>query len=105
LAVKSIQKIGKEGAALAKQIVVYGSLDCPDAMGLLERFDEAGIAYTNIDILDSLYNLKAFLDVRDANQTLFDLGEEVGIPTVVIDDKTVIKVIEDVTKMDLKIFQ
>lgn len=67
---------------------IYGSLLCPDCIACKEAFDQCGITYDFIDILNSLSNLKEFLALRD-NDSLFEdvkKGNSIGIPCCIEGD-------------------
>lgn len=70
---------------------VYGSKLCPDCINLKGNFDKYHIEYEYIDILDSLRNLKEFLDLRD-HLSVFDHSKEIGdigLPALVREDGSV----------------
>lgn len=70
---------------------IYGSMLCPDCVECKKALDKAGIAYTYLDIGESLGNLKAFLTIRDSNP-LFDAfrgTRTIGIPCIVLEDGSV----------------
>ncbi|MDR3085008.1 MAG: glutaredoxin [Christensenellaceae bacterium] len=52
-------------------IKVYGTLSCPDTAEAIEELERAWQPYELIDILASLKNLKAFLNIRDQNPGVF----------------------------------
>ena len=65
---------------------VYGSKNCPDCRNLKLNFLKYGIEFEEIEILDSLKNLKEFLHYRDNNKEVFDrliqIGD-IGIPCII----------------------
>ena len=70
-------------------IKVYGSELCPDCVAMKASLDQAGIAYTYVNIMESMVNFKAFLAMRDHN-SLFDTCREngsAGIPVIEEDGK------------------
>ena len=50
---------------------IYGSMMCPDCVACRKDLDEAGIAYEYLDFAEDLWNLKAFLALRD-QETAFE---------------------------------
>lgn len=70
---------------------IYGSKLCPDCRACVANFDEYGIAYTFIDINESLRNLKEFLYLRDT-LPVFDYWKsigDIGLPAIVREDGSV----------------
>lgn len=65
---------------------VYGSKNCPDCRNLKLNFLKYGIEFEEIEILDSLKNLKEFLHYRDNNKEVFErlieIGD-IGIPCII----------------------
>ena len=57
---------------------VYGSKNCPDCRNLKLNFLKYGIEFEEIEILDSLKNLKEFLHYRDNNKEVFERLIEIG---------------------------
>jgi glutaredoxin-related protein len=89
--------------SMAEKITVYGSLECPDTMELKRRLEEEGIRYEFTDILSSLDNLKAFLNLRDRNGELFAgtvKNGGIGIPLVSIADSSGTKLVKDFNGFD-----
>lgn len=83
---------------MAKEIVMYGSMQCPDTVQAKELFDKEGIAYRFVDILDSMDSLKGFLNVRDSNTDLFAdtvANGGIGVPVIVVDGSQVRKDLEN----------
>ena len=77
---------------MSKKVIVYGSPSCPDCVILKDLFDQEGVHYGYIDVLDGLAQLKKFLNVRDGNPEVFKKitdGLKIGIPAVVVDDTDV----------------
>jgi glutaredoxin-related protein len=88
---------------MTTKIVVYGTLECPDTVVLKQRLEKELIPYEFVDILASLKNLKAFLNLRDTNAELFaDTVKNggIGIPLVSIGDKVSGKLIKDFEDFD-----
>ncbi len=67
---------------------VYGSEMCPDCIECKYNLEKNGIEYENIDITKELKNLKAFLKLRDKDETFAEAKENgyIGIPALVTDD-------------------
>ena len=69
-------------------IKVYGSKMCPDCVKLKINLDAYGIKYEDVDINESLGNLKELLKLRDSNP-IYDGPKsegDIGIPTIVRED-------------------
>lgn len=70
---------------------VYGSLLCPDCVQCKKELIDAGVEFEYLDFSENLWNLKAFLSIRDSNP-IFDPVKEkgsIGIPCLVEEDGTV----------------
>ena len=67
---------------------IYGSQMCPDCRKCKANFDENGIEYEFIDIMESLGNLKGFLKLRDNKEIFVSYKEKgkIGIPFLVGED-------------------
>lgn len=90
---------------MAKEIIVYGSMQCPDTVQAKELFDKEGIKYEFVDILDSMDSLTGFLNVRDANPALFAdtvVNRGIGVPVIVIDGSHVYKGLDNLDLARLK---
>lgn len=90
---------------MAKEIIIYGSIQCPDTVQAKELFDKEGIKYEFVDILDSMDSLKEFINVRDANPALFAdtvANRGIGVPVIVIDDFHVYKGLDNLDFARLK---
>ena len=70
---------------------VYGSPMCPDCRECKVNFDANGIEYEEIDINESLRNLKEFLSLRDSLPVFDQIKAQggIGIPAIVSEDGTV----------------
>lgn len=71
-----------------KKLILFSSSKCPDCPPIIERLNEENIEFENIDITESMANLKKFLKVRD-NNSYFDTIKEnnkVGVPTLMDED-------------------
>lgn len=85
---------------MAKKVVIYGTMECPDTVQAKELFDKEGIRHAYIDVLQSMVNLKRFLNIRDANPDVFAdtvANRGIGVPAIVVDNE----VYTDVSKIDL----
>ena len=67
---------------------IYGSKMCSDCINCKKNFDLYNVEYEFIDINDSLYNLKVFLDMRDHNPVFDRLKAigDIGLPAIVKED-------------------
>lgn len=73
---------------MAKKVVVYGTMECPDTVEAIELLNKEGIRHAYIDILKSMGYLKRFLNIRDANPDLYAdtvANRGIGVPTIVVD--------------------
>lgn len=69
-------------------IKVYGSKMCPDCIKLKINLDAYEVPYENVDINESLANLKELLKLRDENP-VFDepkANGSIGIPAILRED-------------------
>lgn len=90
---------------MAKEIIVYGSMQCSDTVQAKELLDKEGIKYEFVDILSSMDSLKGFLNIRDANPGLFAdsvANKGVGVPVIEIDGSHVYKGLDNLDLARLK---
>lgn len=66
-------------------IKVYASTRCPYCRVLKENLERNQIAFEEIDILENLGNLGAFLALRDSNPVFDHLkaAKDIGIPALI----------------------
>ncbi len=71
-----------------KKIILFSSGKCPDCPPVIERLNKENIDYENVDITESMANLKRFLKVRDYNSYFDEIkeGNRVGVPTLMDED-------------------
>ena len=91
---------------MAKKVVLYGTAECPPCVETKKRFEEEGIRYAYVDVLESLGSLKRFMNLRDAHPDVYkEIREQksVGIPTVVVDNTFIY--VRDLPKLDIDLFK
>lgn len=67
---------------------IYSNKNCPDCIACKKNLDYYQIPYEEIDVLDSLYNLKTFLILRDKLEVFNHCKEihDIGLPALVLDN-------------------
>lgn len=72
-------------------LTIYGSVMCPDCVACRNDLDAAGVEYTYLDFADDLWNLKAFLALRDSDPAFTQVKAEgkIGIPCILREDGSV----------------
>ena len=91
---------------MAKKVVLYGTAECPPCAETKKRFEEEGIRYAYVDVLESLGSLKRFMNLRDAHPDVYKEIREhgsVGIPTVVVDNTHIY--VKDLPLQDINLFK
>lgn len=86
-----------------KNIKIYGNEQCPDCSALKKELLDKGIKFEFINIIESLENLKKFLHFRDNYEDIFKeckLNGKLGIPLIVVETDTEIKLFTKNTKED-----
>ncbi len=66
-------------------LTIYGCDLCPDCVACKKDLDQAGVAYTYLDITAELPRMKEFLKLRDTCEVFADVKAEgrIGIPCIV----------------------
>lgn len=75
---------------------IIGSMICPDTKEAVEKLDAENKRYEFIDILNSLENLKIYLEYRDT-QNCYDTirkNHGIGIPCFVTEHKVTLDITE-----------
>ncbi len=81
----------------------YMSEKCPDCVNAIEQLKKENIDYEEINITDSMKNLKEYLNIRDHSEQFDSIKEEnrVGIPMFTDGEKIVFfEKIEDLRVFD-----
>ena len=89
-----------------KKVVLYGTAECPPCAETKKRFEEEGVRYTYVDVLENLDCLAKFMNLRDAHPDVYEEIREhgyVGIPTVVVDDTHIY--VKDLPNQDINLFK
>lgn len=71
---------------------LFYSDKCPDTPAFLQKLQEKNIDFQEVNITDSMPNLKRFLqlrDLRDEYQSVRAAGN-VGVPTLLVNDERII---------------
>lgn len=70
------------------KVVVFGSKHWPDCEPAKEYLSENNIKFLYLDISESMFNLKKFLDYRDTREEFDEIKKSgrVGLPCIVIND-------------------
>lgn len=70
------------------KIILFSSSKCPDCPVVIKKLEEENIEFENIDITDSMFNLKKFLKERDNNSYFDEIksNNKVGVPTIMTKD-------------------
>lgn len=81
--------------------VLYYSSVCPDTEAFVEELQRLDIQYDEVNITESMPNLKRFLKIRDTEE-VFDQKKElnqVGVPVLIVNNKEEIDYIFDLEKL------
>lgn len=80
------------------KITVIGSHSCPETLGVLQTFYQAGISVDFKDILSGHDALRDYLELRDRNAAYTDIRGtgRLGIPAFILEDGTVTLDLSDV---------
>lgn len=81
--------------------VLYFSSVCPDTEAFVEELERLDIQYDEVNITESMPNLKRFLKIRDTEE-VFDQKKElsqVGVPVLVVNNNEEIDYIFDLEKL------
>lgn len=78
-------------------IRLYETPLCPDCIVAKKELKEKEIPYENIDITETIGNLKEFMKLRDENSAFDPVKEKgnVGVPAFVKEDGSVVFFVED----------
>lgn len=71
---------------------LYYSDKCPETAAFVEKLSELNWDFTEVNITDSMKNLKAFLSLRD-NRSEFEIKKtenKVGVPVLLTTDETLL---------------
>lgn len=76
--------------------VLYYAQTCPDTKPFIEKLNELGISYEEVEVMTSLKNLKQFLYVRDTYKEFDKIkgNMQIGIPCLVVSESECILEIE-----------
>lgn len=68
--------------------ILYYAKDCPDTKPFVDRLNELGIVYEEVEVFTSLKDLKQFLFVRDTYKVFDKIkgNMQIGIPCLVISE-------------------
>lgn len=81
--------------------VLYFSSVCPDTEAFVEELERLDIQYDEVNITESMPNLKRFLKIRDTEE-VFDQKKElnqVGVPVLIVNNKEETDYIFDLEKL------
>lgn len=72
------------------KLILFSSDKCPDCPPIIEKLKKENIEFEDINITDSMANLKKFLKVRDTESYFDDIkaNNRVGVPTLMKEDGT-----------------
>ena len=72
-------------------IKIYGSMLCPDCVECRKALDAVGISYEYMDFAENLWNLKAFLNLRDSEPVFEAVRQDgkIGIPCILREDGSI----------------
>lgn len=69
-------------------LTLFTSSKCPECPPVIKRLEDNGIKFRNVDISNSISELKEFLRHRDSNPFFDSIKENdfVGVPTLMDED-------------------
>lgn len=72
-----------------KNVVLFMSSKCPECPPIIEKLKENGIEYRQVDISESMGDLREFLKYRDREDFFKPIkeGGMAGVPTLMVDEK------------------
>lgn len=78
-------------------IRLYETALCPDCIVAKKELKEKEIPYENIDITETIINLKEFMKLRDGHPAFDEVKKkgQVGVPAFVKEDGSVVFSVED----------
>lgn len=78
-------------------IRLYETPLCPDCIAAKKELKEKEIPYENIDITETIINLKEFMKLRDRHPAFDEVKKkgQVGVPAFVKEDGSVVFSVED----------
>ena len=83
--------------------ILFSSDKCPDCPPVIEKLNNENIEFENVNITESMENLKRFLKYRDSDPYFEDIKQNnrVGVPTLMKEDGTFLnpEKIEDFTNL------
>lgn len=81
--------------------ILYFAETCPDTEPFVNKLNELGIVYEEVEVLTSLKNLKQFLFVRDTYSQFDGIrgNMQIGIPCLVLNDKECILDINELEEL------
>lgn len=85
------------------KLILFSSDKCPDCPPVIEKLNNENIEFENVNITESMENLKRFLKYRDSDPYFEDIKQNnrVGVPTLMKEDGTFLnpEEIEDFTHL------
>lgn len=72
------------------KLILFSSDKCPDCPPVIEKLNNENIEFENVNITESMENLKRFLKYRDSDPYFEDIKQNnrVGVPTLMKEDGT-----------------